>query len=175
MRLLLLRHAKSLQDAILKDKDRPLNSRGRSDAPRMGSYMHHRQYLPELVLCSPAKRTLETWELVAPELDGAPDVRFQDALYLAPAATIEKIVRAVAADVQTLLVIGHNPGLEDLARAVTRPPQSSWEKKFGDELREKFPTGALAVLQFETDSWSMIERKSGTLADFARPKALEDD
>jgi phosphohistidine phosphatase len=175
MRLLLLRHAKSLQDATLKDKDRPLNSRGRGDAPRMGSYMHHRRYLPELVLCSPAKRTLETWELVSPELEGMPDVRFQDALYLAPAAAIEKMVRAVAADIQTLLVIGHNPGLEDFARSLIRTPESAPEKKCGDDLRHKFPTGALAVLEFETDAWSVLAKSSGTFADFARPKALKND
>jgi phosphohistidine phosphatase len=174
MRLLLLRHAKSLQDETLKDRDRPLNARGRSDAPRMGGYMHHKRYLPRLVLCSPAKRTVETWEFVSPELDGVPDVRFHDALYLAPAAIIEKLVRSVTPDIQTLLVIAHNPGMEDFARALIRPPQSAGEKKFGAELRDKFPTCALAVLEFEVDSWSAIAKGTGTLADFARPKTLDE-
>ncbi|MGD0189544.1 MAG: histidine phosphatase family protein [Rhizomicrobium sp.] len=175
MRLLLLRHAKSQQDETLRDRDRPLNSRGRSDAPRMGGYMHHKRYLPQLVLCSPAKRTLETWELVSPELDRVPDVRFSDALYLAPAATIEKMVHAVPPDIRTLLLIGHNPGLEDFARALTRAPETPKEIERGNDMRDKFPTCALAVLEFEADSWSGIARQAGALADFARPKTLEDN
>jgi phosphohistidine phosphatase len=173
-RLVLLRHAKSLQDTSVKDKERPLNDRGRNDAPRMGVYMHHRRYIPQLVLCSPSKRTAETWELLAPELDASPDVRFVEALYLAPAPTIAKLVRAVAPGVQTLLVIGHNPGLEDCAQAFARKPVTGEERKRDAALRTKFPTCALAVLDFDVESWPEAAAGSGILADFERPKGLHD-
>jgi phosphohistidine phosphatase len=169
-RLLLLRHAKSLRDESLKDKDRPLNPRGRSDVPRMGSYMHHKRYLPQLVLCSTAKRTVETWEILGPELDASTPIRFTDALYLASAPTIGNLVRAVDSDVSTLLVIGHNPGLEQCAQALAREPATDEERGFAAVLREKFPTCALAVLDFDVSNWD--EATCGTFTDFARPKDI---
>jgi len=173
-RFFLLRHAKSLRDEARKDKDRPLNTRGRNDAPRMGGYMHHRHYLPALVLCSTAKRTVETWELLGPELDGTADVRFLDSLYLAPDKTIEKIVRSLDDGVSSVLVLGHNPGLEDCAKAFAREPASTEERKLNDELRTKFPTCALAVFDFDVTDWVKIERGTGALIDYARPKGLAD-
>ena len=170
-RLLLLRHAKSLRDESLKDKDRPLNPRGRSDAPRMGSYMHHKRYLPQLVLCSTAKRTVETWEFLGPELDASTQVRFTEALYLASAPMIGNLVRAVDNDVSTLLVIGHNPGLEQCAQMLAREPAIDEERQFTTALREKFPTCALAVLDFDVSNWD--EATSGALTDFARPKDIK--
>jgi len=174
-RLVLLRHAKSQRDEATKDKDRPLNERGRGDAPRMGSYMHHKSYLPQLVLCSPAKRTVETWELLAPELGVETEVRFPDPLYLASAAAIGKLVKAVGSEVSLLVVIGHNPGLEDFAHALARKPESAKERKLDAEIRAKFPTGALAVLDFQVNAWSEIAPGDGELVDFARPKGLDGD
>jgi len=173
-RLILLRHAKSLQDEAKKDRDRPLNARGRADAPRMGSYMHHRRYLPQLVLCSSARRTVETWELVGPELDTAVPSRFPDALYLASSATIASLVQRADDHVSTLLVIGHNPGLEECAQALARKPQSATEREYEAGLRTKFPTCALAVLDFDVADWSEVVPASGALVDFARPKDLKD-
>jgi|HubBroStandDraft_6_1064221.scaffolds.fasta_scaffold35251_3 phosphohistidine phosphatase len=174
-RLILLRHAKSLSDATMKDKDRPLNARGRGDAPRMGGYMHHKRYLPQLVLCSSAKRTVETWELLGAELDISADVRISDALYLASAGAMEKTIRAVDAKVSALLVIGHNPGLEECAQALARAPGSAKERKLEEELQTKFPTCALAVLDFEVDEWSRMAAASAQLFDFMRPKDLKDE
>ncbi len=173
-RLLLLRHAKSLRDEAMTDRKRPLNARGRDDAPRMGSYMHHRRYLPELVLCSPARRTVETWELIAPELVEAAETRFADALYMAPAATIAKLVLAADDSISVLLVIGHNPGLEECALTLTRAPATEEERKSLAALRAKFPTCALAVLDFDVSAWGEVKPASGALVDFARPKDLND-
>lgn len=173
-RLMLLRHAKSLRDESKKDKDRPLNDRGRADAPRMGSYMHHMHYAPDLVLCSSSRRTRETWALVAAELDGAPGVRFEDALYLASSKAIQKIVAAADA-AACLLVIGHNPGTEECARVLAREPHDKRERKLLAELGEKFPTGALAVFEFDVSSWKEIEAGKGALIDFVVPKGLNDD
>jgi phosphohistidine phosphatase len=174
-RLILLRHAKSLRDEGMKDKDRPLNERGRGDAPRMGSYMHHKRYLPQLVLCSPAKRTVETWELLSPELDSTAEIQFPGVLYLATATTIQKLVRAVADKISVLAVIGHNPGLEECALTLMRSPVNQEERKLEAAMRDKFPTTALAVFDFEVETWKAASPQSGLLVDFARPKALKEE
>jgi len=170
-RLLLLRHAKSLHDDAVRDKDRPLNGRGRTDAPRMGGYMHHNRYLPQLVLCSTSKRTVETWNLLGPELDAATQVDFVDALYLAQTRTIERLIRAANNEISTLLVIGHNPGLEECAQALAQKPAGDEERELVAALHDKFPTCALAVLDFDVSDWNTAE--SGRLIDFARPKDLK--
>jgi phosphohistidine phosphatase len=174
-RLLLLRHAKSLADGTMTDKLRPLNARGRSDAPRMGIYMHHERYAPQLVLCSPARRTIETWELLGPELDAPMETRYPEALYLAASTGIQKLVRATADNVSALLVIGHNPGLEECAQALARHPASEQERELGATLQGKFPTCALAALEFDVSTWAELAPASGTLVDFVRPRDLKDE
>lgn len=171
-RLMLLRHAKSLRDEKMKDKDRPLNERGRADAPRMGSYMHNRGYQPDLVLCSTAKRTVVTWELLAPGLVQAAETRFVDALYLASANSIRKTI-AHTKHASSLLVIGHNPGIEECARTLAHIPQTSGERNLFAELSTKFPTCALAVFDFDIADWAGIATHGGTLVDFVRPKTLD--
>lgn len=175
-RLLLLRHAKAAAGSPHgSDSARSLNERGRTDAPRMGIEMQHRRYLPDLVLCSSALRTKETWQHVMPELDGAPTVRFLDDLYLASARAIAEIVRKNGDDYPVVLVIGHNPGLEECAQTLSHKPLSDQERLCANALAEKFPTCALAVLDFEIPSWRGIAPGTGTLRDFIRPKSLSAD
>jgi phosphohistidine phosphatase len=172
-RLLLLRHAKAVPGTTKSgDHGRPLNERGRLDAPRMGIAMQHRRYLPDLVLCSTAKRTLETWENVVPELVEKPEVKCSDELYLAPWKLIANMVRAQPETANVVLVIGHNPGLEECARALARKPHTDDERKRLEVLNEKFPTCALAVLDFDVDVWSEIAPGAGVLTDFIRPRSL---
>ena len=172
-RLLLLRHAKAVPGTTKSgDHGRPLNERGKLDAPRMGIAMQHKRYLPDRVLCSTAKRTLETWEHVAPELDSKPEVTFSDELYLAPWKLIANMVRAQPKTANVVLVIGHNPGLEECARALARKPKTDDEHKRLDTLNEKFPTSALAVLDFDTEIWTEIASGTGVLTDFIRPRTL---
>jgi len=172
-RLLLLRHAKAIPGTTKTgDHGRPLNERGRIDAPRMGIAMQHKRYLPDRVLCSTAKRTLETWEHVAPELDHEPEVSFSDELYLAPWKVIANMARTLPRTVSVALVIGHNPGLEECARAFARKPRSEDERERLDTLTEKFPTAALVVLDFEGDVWSEAIPDAGALVDFIRPRSL---
>lgn len=174
-RLLLLRHAKAVTGGSKTgDHGRPLNDRGRADAPRVGIVMQHRRYLPGRVLCSTAARTRETWAGVAPELDGSPDVAFVDELYLAPWKTIAGVIRAQGGDADVLLVVGHNPGLEDCAKALARKPQSADERGRLDDIAEKFPTAALAVLDFDIAEWSALAPGTGALVDLLKPKALTD-
>ncbi|MGH6879218.1 MAG: SixA phosphatase family protein, partial [Rhizomicrobium sp.] len=128
-RLLVLRHAKSGPHDEADDKQRALIERGRDDAARMGRAMRENGYLPDLVLCSSATRTVETWEHAAPELGTRPAVEFLDALYDAPESAILKCVRAAKTDAQSLLYIGHNPGLERLARMLVRKPANADERR----------------------------------------------
>ena len=172
-RLLLFRHAKAVGQASKSgDRGRPLNERGRADAPKMAVAMQHAGYLPDLVFCSPATRTVETWENAAPELDEKPELSFVDALYLASPKTIAQIVRAAPSRSNTLLVLGHNPGLEEFAQAAVRRPQSDRERDRLESLKNKFPTAALAVIDFDVNDWNDVAIGSGALVDFIRPKQL---
>jgi phosphohistidine phosphatase len=172
-RLLLLRHAKAeAGDSGAGDHGRALSERGRRDAPRMGIEMQHRGYRPDLVLCSTSVRTIETWSRVAAELGDAAEVRLLDELYLAPAGVIAGAVQSASAAVQTLAVVGHSPGLGDLARALARKPDSGEELRLLRAMTEKFPTAALAVLDFESHEWRAVAALSGKMTDFLRPKDL---
>lgn len=173
-RLFLLRHAKAVSgDPKSGDHNRVLNERGRRDAPRMAGEMRQRRYLPDSVLCSTASRTVETWALMAPELDAIPDVKYLDGLYLAPWTSLLGIVRR-SGHGRSVLVVGHNPGLEELGLALAREPHSERERMRLDALNAKFPTSALAVLDFDIENWKELEPATGKLTDIVRPKDLSD-
>ncbi len=175
-RLLLLRHAKAIAGTgKTGDHGRALNERGRKDAPRIAAAMQHSNYIPDLVLCSTARRTVETWELAAPELDTKPRVSFLDSLYLVPWKSIAQTIRTEGKAAAVLLIVGHNPGLEELAQALTRKPQSERERRQLDLLKDKFPTAALAVLDFDIADWTDMAPGTGTLGDFIKPKELTDE
>jgi phosphohistidine phosphatase len=170
LRLLLLRHAKAGQDSGEGDFARPLTARGRCDAARMGNALDANSYIPDLILSSSARRTAQTFELLMPEPAKTPRVEFLKSLYLAPAKKIFEVVRGTPENIKSLMLIGHNPGLEDLTGRLCRRPQSKAEAERCDVLRQKFPTCALAVLDFDIVSWSRLEPGSGMLLDFLRPK-----
>jgi phosphohistidine phosphatase len=170
-RLLLLRHAKAEQ-AGKDDHARTLTGRGRKDAAHMGAWLH-KNYAVDLVLCSTSARTRETWDLVAEELGDTPKIEFTKALYLAPARGMLKIVQGISDDQKTLMLIGHNPGTEELAAALAREPANKDEQKRIDTLKEKYPTAAIAVLEFDADHWADVKEASGALAAFVRPKDFD--
>jgi phosphohistidine phosphatase len=172
-RLLLLRHAKTEQDNGEGDHARALTKRGRNDAAKIGHALDIRGYWPELVLCSTSRRTRETWELLAPELAKAPQVEFRKTLYLASARQIAAQIHETAAAIRTLMVLGHNPGMEECARMLARPPKSKAEAEKHADMREKFPTCALAVLDFGVEAWSDVTG-SGVLLEFIKPRDLTD-
>ena len=168
-RLLLLRHAKSSRDnPRLQDFDRPLAKRGREAAPEIGRHMRKAGWLPDLVLCSTAKRTQETAELVLAELGGKAEMRLVDGLYLAAPEQMLKEIHAVEAKAGTLLVVAHNPGTALLANYLA----ASGDKHAIHRLREKFPTAGLAVFDVDANSWSKLERAK--LIDFVTPKDIDD-
>ena len=167
--LALLRHAKSSwSDATALDRDRPLAARGLADAPLMGKAMAERGIDPELVLCSSARRTRDTLNLVLPELRVAPKVVYEDALYHASAEQMLEMLRAVAPGANRVMLVGHNPEIHCLALDLV----GSGAKNFRDRLRTKYPTAGLAVINFESGLWKSVTVNSGTLSLFLTPKDL---
>jgi len=165
--LLLLRHAKSSwDDPDLDDFDRPLAQRGLKAAQLIGRELAARDWLPDQVLVSSALRTRDTWRLVAAELPAHPRVVFANALYDASAADVLSQIRLADPSSGCLAVVGHNPGLEDLAKQLAG---SGSEAKARKRIEEKFPTTALARFVFEGD-WSGLS--SGRLTHCLRPKDL---
>jgi len=162
-RLILLRHAKSDWPDV-PDRDRPLAKRGRRDAPVIGRWLHDHGYLPDTVICSAARRTRQTWELVAPEVGGSPSVTFEPRAYAASAMTLLYLVRELPATSRTAMLIGHNPGVAELATSLALPPD-------GDDAPIRFPTAAVAILDVSGD-WADLAPGQARLLDHATPADL---
>ena len=170
--LLLLRHAKSSwDDAATADRDRPLNARGRRSAMAMRQAMRDLGLIPDVVLVSTARRTLETLEALEP-WDDAPLVDPIDSLYLANPMQLIAALHGVAETVRSVLLIGHNPGMHDLALTLA----GSHIARSGGELERTlaagFPTGALAEFVIPGSWWDLREG-SGRLVRFLTPRMLE--
>ena len=175
-RLFLLRHAKAEREGHGSgDEARALTPRGRTDAARIGRLLNEEVYVADLVLCSTSARTRETLELVLPQLNVQPDVEYLDELYLAEAEAILTLVRGTRDAIGSLMIVGHNPGLEECARSLVRPPAERKLRKRYDTMTEKFPTGSLAVIDFEDKRWSAIGGWVGELELFVRPKDLPEE
>lgn len=171
-RLYLLRHAKSSwADPGLVDFDRPLNRRGQQAAPKVAGYMRERALLPDLVLCSAARRAQETWDLVARELGREIPVKVQRSLYLATPSRLLAAINRQAPEVGALLLVGHNPGLESLS---VRLAGRDSETKALTGLQEKFPTGTLAVFDCDIADWSDLAEGGGRLIRLVKPRDLDD-
>lgn len=167
--LLLLRHAKSSwDDAGLADFDRPLTPRGIKAAPRMGRELVRRDWLPDAALVSPALRTRQTWDLVAAELPDPPKPGFAKGIYEASADGLLTEIRKAPKKADTLLVLGHNPSLEDFAKQLAGDGSDAAAL---DRLREKFPTAALARFVFD-GGWQELRPGAARLTHFLRPKDL---
>lgn len=169
-RLILLRHAKSDRPAGVADRERPLNPRGRRVAPVVGAHLAAEGLVPDLALVSPATRAQETWEaaaaalgkvetLTVPEIYEAPEDRILDAIRRAPDAAA------------TLVVVGHNPGLGDLATTLA----GEGPRKRLTLLALEFPTAAFAVIDFEAGHWAEIAPGQGRLERFVRPRDIDPD
>ena len=168
--LLVLRHAKSSwDDARLDDFQRPLAPRGIKAARRMGRHMRDSGLVPERALASPAVRTRETIDIVRAELGlGEMPVDFDAALYLAEPAVLIARLQRVPAGVRRLLLVGHNPGLQELALLLIgekRSPES-------DEIAAKFPTAALAAIRLDIADWSDVAPGCGRLTHYMTPRKL---
>lgn len=158
--LFLLRHAKSSwRDAGLTDFDRPLNNRGVRSAELIGTLLARRHRHPNLILSSPAVRARETAEIVIERAGFAAAVRYVDRLYLASVATLLETILQIEDGQTTVMLVGHNPGMEELLFFLTGAMNG-------------MTTAALAMIRFEIDHWNEIEEGSGQLEWFINPKGL---
>ena len=173
MKVILFRHAKSSwADPALADIDRPLNARGRNAAPLMARWLLEFGLAPDLVLCSAAVRTRQTLDLVLAAASGADwkhSVQFDDALYLAEPDVIRARLTNLPAAVRQVIVVGHNPGLHELALLLS----GKGEPAALAAMARKFPTAAAAVIDFAgIDAWPGVVPASGELHSFMTPAML---
>ncbi|MFF3323440.1 SixA phosphatase family protein [Streptomyces sp. NPDC002889] len=167
-RLVVLRHAKSAWPDGVADHERPLAPRGRRDAPAAGRRLRETDCLPDLVVCSTARRTRGTWDLVSEELGTAAQVVHDERLYGASAAELLGVVRETPAHVRTLLLIGHNPGVQDLVLTLA----GRAEGHALERTRTKFPTCAIAVLRVP-GPWSGLEPGAARLTEMVVPRGTK--
>lgn len=167
-RLILMRHAKSAWPDGVADFDRPLAPRGETAAPLMGRWLGEQDFRPEVALVSAALRTRATWAEVAPSLIGTP-ARFEPKIYNARASTLLELVRAQPQSAKAILVIGHNPGMQELAHGLADPDRSDIEAL--RRLARKYPTAGVAVLEGEA-GLAQAELRSMRLVTFITPRFL---
>jgi phosphohistidine phosphatase len=172
-RLLLLRHGKA-EGAASDDRKRVLIPRGKTDSTRMGRFLREDAYIPDCVLCSDATRTRQTLDAVLPELHAKPDVKYLAELYLAEPELVFSLVRRANDKLGSLMIVGHNPGLEQCALALAAVPLEKKVRKRYEVMDEKFPTCALAVIDFDVERWRDVTPGAGDLDAFVRPKDLEE-
>lgn len=168
LRLMLFRHAHADRPADLPDHERPLSLKGHEQAQRMGAYIGAQGLTPGLFIVSTARRTQETWadavqagELQAPKVDEA-------RIYESSASDLLEVVRAQNAAIQSLMLVGHNPGMERLAAWLI----GSVEPAAAARLQREFVVGGLAVIDFELDSWVKLDVQSGRLERFETPDSV---
>jgi phosphohistidine phosphatase len=169
-RLVLLRHAKSAWPD-LPDRDRPLAGRGRRDAPAVGHWLRETGRIPDQVWCSTALRARQTWALAAAELGTQPPVRYEDQLYGASGGLLADLIRQAPAAVTSLLLVGHNPGIHEVALTLAAEPDRDRAAGDFERVAAKFPTAAIAVLEFRA-GWPQLSPGSARLAGFVVPRDL---
>jgi phosphohistidine phosphatase len=177
-RLMLLRHAKTEHDAPSgHDQDRRLDERGRLDAAAIGTWIGQHPPFPDAVLVSTAVRAQQTWEIARDAMKDAvrerpqrPQVELLDELYGADPTQLLRIIRmAEVSDPARLMLIGHNPGMHELALMLAGSGDAAAKKA----LEHNLPTAGLAILDFATEDWSEVAFRRGKLVRFTSPKLLK--
>jgi len=159
--LILLRHAKSSwKDTNLDDFDRPLNGRGKRSADLLRVFLKGREFSPEFVLCSPALRARQTVEIVFDGLVQPPEIKYDRLLYLASVAQLLEIISRVERERSQVVLVGHNPGIEELFTHLTG-------------IDKHFPTATMASLALNTENWDELGTAGADLRWLTTPKELE--
>jgi phosphohistidine phosphatase len=167
-RLHLLRHAKSSRDVEVEDRERKLSRRGRDEAERVGAHLPAAVGALDLVLCSTARRARETAELALARFAPMPRLVFEDALYLATPTLLLKRLSALGESEEAVLMIGHNPGLHELAVRLAAPDSGAYQALAGG----KFPTSVRVSFAI-AGSWSALGGSRHLLTDYVTVKSLE--
>ncbi|GAQ63196.1 SixA phosphatase family protein [Streptomyces scabiei] len=160
-RLVVLRHAKSAWPVGVPDHERPLAPRGRRDAPAAGQALADVDCLPDLAVCSTAVRARLTWELASAQWGTPPPVRYDGRVYAADVPALLDVVHETPGPVRTLLLVGHNPGLEELVLELAGDALDGAL----DDVRTKFPTSALAFLSWHGETWAALAPGTALLTD----------
>src|SRR3954447_13950850 len=173
-RLMLLRHARTENDAPSgKDQDRRLDDRGRADAAEIGGWIVRHPPFPDLVLVSPAVRSQQTWDIVWDAMKGKvppPKLEYPAELYGAdPSALLQIIHAASSTNPRRLILVGHNPGLHELAFALAGSGDAAARRALADNL----PTSGLAAIDFDIEDWDDVSFRAGRLELFVSPKLLK--
>jgi len=153
----------------MEDHARKLVERGRKDAGRIGAFMAAHALKPDRVLVSPAERTQETWKYLSLALRPTASATLVERLYDATPHTILSAIKETPASAHTLMVVGHNPGLQEVALMLI----ASGDIDARERLHEKLPTSGLVIIDFAFDDWARLHPESGRLALFVSPKTLE--
>ena len=178
-KLVLVRHAKSAWPDV-PDHERPLARRGLRDAPAMGRWLRRAGCVPDLVWCSTARRAEQTWQLAAAELPASPPARPDDRIYQASAAGLLDLIRLAGPAAMTVLVVGHEPAVRELALMLAAPAAEAGQAGSGGgpapsgplaRMTAKFPTAAVAVLEF-TGTWPLLGPGQARLDQFVIPRDL---
>jgi phosphohistidine phosphatase len=168
--LTLLRHAKSgWDDRIPRDFDRPLNAKGRRAAQAMGRHLKAEGLTFDRVVASPAMRVVETLAEVGTGYGAAIEPAWDKRVYLASVTTLLDVVHETAADAERLLIVGHNPGLEDLVMLLVADGAADLRAA----MEQKYPTATIAELNFDADDWAGVTPGTAKLTRFTRPRDLD--
>ena len=164
-RLIIARHAKAAWPEGVPDLERPLEERGRRDAPRAGRWLSAAGLVPDAVICSPAARTRETFSLISSEWDSVPTVDYDERVYAAGLAALLTVVREAPSASRALMVVGHNPGMQALTLALAGDGDPAGLAR----AREKYPTCGIAVLEV-SGAWASVAPGCAVLERFVAPR-----
>lgn len=154
----IIRHAKSgWKDLMLNDFDRPLNKRGKKDAPFMGKLLKEKGIFPDAILSSPAKRAKSTAQIIAKEINFKKPIIYDRNIFEATAPTLKSVIKSLDDKYDSVFMFGHNPGLNSLVESLV-------------DFDENIPTSAVVEIEFDTDKWNKIKSKNAKLISFEYPK-----
>jgi phosphohistidine phosphatase len=170
-KLTLLRHAKSgWDDPVARDFDRPLNKRGERAAKVIGSWMKREGLAFDHIIASPAVRVIDTLDQVVLGFGPLGEPTWERRVYLASSATLMDVLRELEPEYDSVLMVGHNPGLEDLILDIVPDVKGDTLR---DSVYEKYPTAAVAEMEIAITDWTEIDRGKGKLTRYVRPRDLD--
>jgi phosphohistidine phosphatase len=166
--IIFLRHAKSNLAFDYEDKDRVLTSRGIEDSKIIGKHLSNLNLQLDYVICSTAKRTVQTSEIIFESLKSEPELYLTDDLYQASFKGIINIIKKTPENYKNIMIVGHNPGMQNITTYLTCPSN----KKPYLKLIQSYPTGAIAIINFDISNWTKLEYQIGNLMEFTTPKMI---
>lgn len=168
LRLMLFRHAKADRPEGVADHDRPLAPRGRRQSEAMGKYMAAHGLVPDLAVVSTARRTQDTWQIALPAFKGPIAQINEPRIYESTVDDLLKVIRETSDDQRVVVLVGHNPGMAQLAQCLI----SGGHSRAVGRIEREYPTAALAVIDFKCASWAQVAERSGYLERFETPATV---